>query len=51
MNETAAKRAPTPTILQNGLTLAAVAAVCTVLVALTFTMTREQIAANEQDFP
>jgi electron transport complex protein RnfG len=50
MTDTVAKQVATPTVLQNGLILAAVAAVCTALVALTFVMTREQIAANEQQF-
>lgn len=39
-----------PTALQNGLILAAVAAVCTTLVALTFNVTRARIAANEQAY-
>ncbi len=39
-----------PTAMQNGLILATVAAVCTTLVALTFNLTRERIAANEQAF-
>ncbi|MDX1404412.1 MAG: electron transport complex subunit RsxG [Woeseiaceae bacterium] len=39
-----------PTALQNGLILAAVAAICTTLVALTFNVTKERIAANEQEY-
>ncbi len=39
-----------PTAMQNGLILAAVAAVCTTLVALTFNVTKARIAANEQAF-
>ena len=50
MNAPAGKSAGAPTILQNGLILAGVAAVCTALVALTFYSTEEQIAANEQAF-
>jgi electron transport complex protein RnfG len=50
MNAPAGKSAATPGILQNGLILASVAAVCTALVALTFYSTEEQIAANEQAY-
>lgn len=39
-----------PGAVQNGLILAAVAAVCTTLVALTFNVTRARIAANEQEY-
>ena len=35
-------------ILRNGVTLAAIAAVCTALVAATYTVTDERIAANER---
>lgn len=35
-------------ITRNGLTLACIAAVCTALVATTYHLTRERIAANEQ---
>jgi len=50
MNVAGEKSATTPGILQNGLILAAVAAVCTALVALTFYSTKETIAANEQAY-
>ncbi len=39
-----------PTAIQNGLILAAVAAVCTALVALTFNVTKARIAANEEAY-
>lgn len=35
-------------VMKGGLTLAAIAATCTALVALTFTLTRDRIIANEQ---
>lgn len=35
-------------IVKNGLTLAAIAAICTVLVASTFQLTKDRIVANEQ---
>ena len=35
-------------ILRSGATLAIIAAVCTALVAVTYSATRERIAANEQ---
>jgi len=38
------------TVVQNGLILAVIAAVCTALVAATFYATREQIAANQQAY-
>ena len=50
MNEPVNQGTSNPTILQSGLILAAVAAICTTLVALTFNMTRDRIAANEQAF-
>ena len=50
MNEPVRGGVTNPTIMQNGLILAAVAAICTTLVALTFNMTRDRIAANEQAF-
>ncbi len=50
MNEPVRQGAATPTIVQSGLILAAVAAICTTLVALTFNMTKGRIAANEQAF-
>lgn len=37
----------TPSIAKNGLTLAAIAAVCTTLVAATYQLTAERIVANE----
>lgn len=44
----AEKRSKTPpTIVQSGLILAAVAAICTTLVAVTFNVTKARIAANE----
>jgi electron transport complex protein RnfG len=39
-----------PSIMQSGMILATVAAICTTLVALTFSLTRDRIAANEQAF-
>ena len=50
MNESAKQRDPAPTIMQSGLILAAVAAICTTLVALTFSLTKDRIAANEQAY-
>jgi electron transport complex protein RnfG len=50
MNEPATRDAAAPGILKNGLILAAVAAVCTSLVALTFYTTKEKIDANEQAY-
>ena len=50
MNEPVRQSAATPTIMQSGLILAAVAAICTALVALTFSMTKGRIAANQQAF-
>jgi electron transport complex protein RnfG len=50
MNESAKQRDPAPTIMQSGLILAAVAAICTTLVALTFGLTKDRIAANEQAY-
>lgn len=35
-------------VIQSGLTLAAIAAICTALVATTFQLSKERIAANEQ---
>ena len=35
-------------VMKGGITLAVIAAICTALVALTFTLTRDRIAANEQ---
>jgi Na+-translocating ferredoxin:NAD+ oxidoreductase RnfG subunit len=35
-------------VLGNGITLAAIAAICTLLVAATYRVTAERIAANEQ---
>lgn len=37
-------------VLKNGVTLAAIAAVCTTLVATTYHLTKDRIAANEQAF-
>lgn len=37
-------------ILRNGVTLAAIAAVCTTLVATTYHLTKDRIAANERAF-
>lgn len=39
-----------PTVMQNGLILGAVAAICTTLVAATFNVTKARIAANEQAY-
>ncbi len=39
-----------PTVMQNALILAAVAAICTTLVAATFNVTKARIAANEQAY-
>ena len=50
MSEPVGRGAATPTIVQSGLILAAVGAVCSLLVALTFNLTRDRIAANEQAF-
>ena len=50
MSKTAKQASATPTIVQSGLILAAVAAICTTLVALTFNLTQGRIAANEQAF-
>ncbi len=50
MSEPAKRASATPTILRSGLILAAVAAICTTLVALTFNLTQGRIAANEQAF-
>ena len=50
MSEPVSQGGANPTIMQSGLILAAVAAICTTLVALTFNMTRDRIAANEQAF-
>ena len=49
MNESV-KTSGGPTIAQNGLILAAIAAICTTLVALTFNLTKGQIAANERAY-
>ena len=37
-------------VLKNGVTLAAIAAICTALVATTYHLTKDRIAANEQAF-
>ena len=50
MNEPVKRAAVTPTIVQSGLILAVVAAICTTLVALTFNLTSGRIAANERAF-
>ena len=50
MNESAEQRHPAPTIMQSGLILAAVAAICTTLVALTFSLTKDRIAANARAY-
>lgn len=50
MNVPAGKRDLAPTIMQSGLILAAVAAICTTLVALTYNLTKDRIAANEQAY-
>ena len=50
MSEPVKQGTATPTIMRSGLILATVAAICTTLVALTFNMTKDRIAANEQAF-
>ena len=50
MNKPVKRGTATPTIVQSGLILAVVAAICTTLVALTFNLTRGRIVANEQAF-
>lgn len=50
MSEPGKAAGTTPTVVQSGLILAAVAAICTTLVALTFNVTKARIAANEQAF-
>ena len=50
MNKPDREGSTTPTIMQSGLILAAVAAICTTLVALTFYATKGRIAANEQAY-
>jgi len=50
MSEPVKQRIANPPIIQSALILAIVAAICTTLVALTFSMTRDRIAANEQAF-
>jgi electron transport complex protein RnfG len=50
MSEPVKQRVANPPIIQSALILAVVAAICTTLVALTFSMTRDRIAANEQAF-
>ena len=50
MSEPVKRHAAAPPIVQSGLILAAIAAICTLLVALTFHMTSDRIAANEQAF-
>ncbi len=50
MSEPVKQASPSPTIVRSGLILAAVAAICTTLVALTFNLTQGRIAANEQAF-
>jgi len=50
MSQSSGQGAARPTIVQSGLILAAVAAICTTLVALTFNLTRDRIAANERAF-
>jgi len=50
VNEADRQGAAAPTIMQSGLILAAIAAICTALVALTFYATKGRIAANEQAF-
>lgn len=37
-------------VIKNGVTLAAIAAICTALVATTYHLTKDRIAANEQAF-
>ena len=48
MSEFGEQRAVAPPIWKSGLTLAAIAAICTLLVALSYNLTRDRIAANEQ---
>ena len=50
MSEPVKQHIANPPIIQSALILAVVAAICTTLVALTFSMTRDRIAANEQAF-
>ncbi len=50
MTDPVRQDASSSTILKSGLILAAVAAICTSLVAVTFTVTRDRIVANEQAF-
>ena len=50
MSNSAEQRQPAPSVLQNGLILGAVAAICTALVALTFSLTSDRIAANERAY-
>ncbi len=50
MSEPVRRGTATPTIVRSGLILAVVAAICTTLVALTFNLTQDRIAANEQAF-
>ena len=50
MSEPVKQRVASPSIIQSALILAVIAAICTTLVALTFSMTRDRIAANEQAF-
>jgi len=50
VNEPVAQRTGNPPIMQSGLILAAVAAICTTLVASTFSLTRDRIADNERAF-
>jgi len=50
VNEPVRKGASNPSIMQSGLILAVVAAICTTLVALTFGVTKDRIAANERAF-
>jgi electron transport complex protein RnfG len=50
MSEPVRQRISNPTIIQSGLILAVVAAICTTLVALTFSVTKDRIAANERAF-
>jgi electron transport complex protein RnfG len=50
MSKPVRQRIANPTIIQSGLILAVVAAICTTLVALTFSVTSNRIAANEQAF-
>lgn len=50
MNEPVRQRTGNPSIMQSGLILAVVAAICTTLVALTFSLTKDRIAANDRAF-